>query len=366
MTDDAVYRHLTTFHQLTLGELEIVYGVVYDLYIREILPRLDAPRGAGLTTRDRQIQQLLGELTPIVTDVYSSAWPGVAEAGARLATFDTVGLSDILRDIVGVSMPYQPLTADQLLTLANTARLEGIPARAWWAKQAPALLDRLRQAVAASYARGETLQDLVYRIRGREVTPRSRTAYRTAAGELRYHTTFAKGIMQVSTRDASSIARTAYLQVAADARRKMYDRHPAVRGIQQISTLDKDTTLVCRSYDLKRFVYSNHELVPDGHSLPYEGGVPRHWGCRSSEVPLLTLPEQLARRLGIDPDSFGPQYRASAGGPVAGNVDYAAWFEQQSPEYQQTVLTRRSYQLWSQGTITTAQALKIIQSVPPR
>jgi len=53
---------------------------------------------------------------------------------------------------------------------------------------------------------------------------------------------------------------------------------------QQISVLDNRTTQVCQDYAFKVW---NAKLEPVGHSLPFNGGPPRHWHCRSILLPLM-------------------------------------------------------------------------------
>lgn len=54
---------------------------------------------------------------------------------------------------------------------------------------------------------------------------------------------------------------------------------------QQVSVLDSRTSKICREYDSKVW---DQNFQPVGHRLPFNDGVPRHWGCRSVIVPVFS------------------------------------------------------------------------------
>lgn len=78
------------------------------------------------------------------------------------------------------------------------------------------------------------------------------------------------------------VVRAAITAVVDEVRRMAIERSGEFEMIRQVSELDSGTTAVCRKYHLKTWRLPDYK--PVGHRLPYAGGIPRHWGCRSVEV----------------------------------------------------------------------------------
>lgn len=95
----------------------------------------------------------------------------------------------------------------------------------------------------------------------------------------------------------------------------------------------------CRLRDHKRYTKDTHK--PIGHELPWGSGPGQyHYNCRSVSLALLPGQERL----------FGA--RASKGGSVDANMDYAQWLKRQSAEVQDEVLGPVRGKLYRQGGLT--------------
>jgi hypothetical protein len=86
-----------------------------------------------------------------------------------------------------------------------------------------------------------------------------------------------------------------------------------------------------------------------GTKLPFNGGPPRHWGCRSVLTPI----PKTFRDIGLDIDEPGDVgQRASSLGPVAGNMTFEQFLNRQPPAFADKVLGKGRAALWRAGKIT--------------
>jgi SPP1 gp7 family putative phage head morphogenesis protein len=129
-----------------------------------------------------------------------------------------------------------------------------------------------------------------------------------------------------------TVVRTSVQQVANAASTQVYQANQDItKKYRYVATLDSRTSAICQSLDGQEFEYG------DGPQPPV------HFNCRSTTIPIIDY-----EGLGIpEPDwGTGPSQRASAEGPVKGNVTYGKWLRGQSKEYQREVFrseTRAAY-----------------------
>ena len=179
---------------------------------------------------------------------------------------------------------------------------------------------RIKQAVRMGHFEGKTNQQLVQQIRG------------TLANK------FKDGILQTTTRNAEAIIRTGVQQVANDARLEIAKQNSdIVIGEQIIATLDRKTSLVCRSADGMVF------KVGEGRRPPF------HINCRSTFI------------LVLDPKYRGKgntDKRASYEG-VTDNKSYYDWLKTQSHQFQDDVLGKVRGKLFRDGGLSSEDFAKL-------
>ena len=179
---------------------------------------------------------------------------------------------------------------------------------------------RIKQAVRMGHFEGKTNQQLVQQIRG------------TLANK------FKDGILQTTTRNAEAIIRTGVQQVANDARLEIAKQNSdIVIGEQIIATLDRKTSLVCRSADGMVF------KVGEGRRPPF------HINCRSTFI------------LVLDPKYRGKgntDKRASYEG-VTDNKSYYEWLKTQSHQFQDDVLGKVRGKLFRDGGLSSEDFAKL-------
>jgi hypothetical protein len=141
------------------------------------------------------------------------------------------------------------------------------------------------------------------------------------------------GVMPLARKNAAAIVQMSMATVAAEARRATFQANRDItNGIIQISTLDGNTSLTCVAYSGAQ--WDNDYEPINGNDLPYSGGVPRHWGCRSSEIALM----KSLREIGIDMNEPDPGMRASSEGPISAKTTFADYLKLKGADYQNEVL----------------------------
>lgn len=126
---------------------------------------------------------------------------------------------------------------------------------------------------------------------------------------------YADGLLDWSRRSVDSLVRTAVNHTSNVARQESYGANSDIlRGWMFVATLDGRTTLTCASLSGKIFP------IGEGPQPP------RHWGCRSTSIPMLKGQDKL----------FGQ--RASKDGPVDANLSFSDWLRNQPNGVQDDIL----------------------------
>lgn len=241
---------------------------------------------------------------------------------------------------LGVALP----TENYLRTLASDALIQGSPAKNWWLRQAQDTQFKLANEIRIGAAQGETNAQIIKRIVGQEATVAKAPA---APGVAPAIEPSVPGVMPLARRNAAAIVQTAMATVAAEARRATFQANRDItNGIVQISTLDGHTSLTCIAYSGATW---DLDYEPIGENdLPYHGGVPRHFSCRSAESAILLS----LRDMGIDMDDPDPGMRASSDGPISAKTTFADFLKMKGADYQNEVLGPGRAEMFRAGKLT--------------
>jgi SPP1 gp7 family putative phage head morphogenesis protein len=221
------------------------------------------------------------------------------------------------------------LPTSTLDSLVSSVLVQGAPSAEWWSRQAGDTAFRFAQEMRQGVAAGETNADLIGRVIGKKGSP---------------------GIMETSRRNAEALVRTSVLQASNDARLAVYKRNGDVlRGLMQISTLDDRTSDICIAYDGAMWNLDGEPI--DGTDLPFNGGPPRHWNCRSVLSPVTKSWEDL----GIKAKELSTGARAALDGEVPAETKFGDWLERRSEAEQDRILGTGKAELWRSGKISLSQ-----------
>lgn len=222
---------------------------------------------------------------------------------------------------IGVGMP----TENYLRTLVSDTLVMGSPAKAWWLRQQQDTAFKLATQIRIGAAQGETNAQIVARVVGNDEIP---------------------GVMPMARKNALSIVQTSMATVAAAARRATFEMNSdLMTGIEQVSTMDGHTSLMCIAYSGAQWDL-DYEPMGENH-LPYHGGVPRHHGCRSTEIAVM----KTFREMGIDLDEPEEGTRASSSGPISAKTTFADYLTMKGADYQNEVLGKGRAELFREGKL---------------
>lgn len=177
---------------------------------------------------------------------------------------------------------------------------------------------RIRDAINIGLVEGETIDQMVKRIRGTRANG------------------FKDGILEINRRNAQAVVRTAVTHTTTQSRELLYaENDDLIKGVEWLSTLDGRTTDICRARDGKVF-------------KPGEGPrPPAHVNCRSTTVPIT----KSWKELGVDLDEAPAGTRASMDGQVPADMNYSDWLKRQPQSVVEDVLGKSKAKLFTDGQL---------------
>jgi hypothetical protein len=299
---------------------------------------------------------VLRESNAIIADYYGRAQLQVDLFG--LADVESLGVKNALAGALahgagaasaevrlGLSLP----TENYLRTLAADVLVQGSPAKNWWLRQQQDTAFKLANEIRIGAAQGETNAQIIKRLVGQDATvakmpAKADDATAKAAPDVEPSI---PGIMPLARSNAASIVQTSMAAVATAARRATFQANSdIINGIMQVSTLDSHTSLTCIAYSGAQWDLNYAPI--NGNDLPYNGGVPRHFNCRSSETAIM----KTLRQMGIDMDEPDPGQRASSAGPISAKTTFADFLQMKGEAYQNEVLGPGRAELFRDGKLT--------------
>jgi hypothetical protein len=333
---DRIRAHAVSFERFSADVRRRVLALLLLMEIDLIrrIREIDPTEPLRATYRKARLDKLLEQTRASIREGYSAVNREVAGDLAEVADIAAASAVAAVNSAVGVEIMTVALAPEKFRALVDDTMIQGAPSKEWWSKQAGDTLFRFKAAVQQGYAQGETVEQIVRRVKG------------TRAANYR------DGVMEVTRRNAVSLVHTSVQAVSNGARREVFDRNSdVIYGKLQVSTLDSRTTILCMAYSGKAFTLDGK---PIGHSLPYNGGVPRHFRCRSVEVPLLKdiddIPKGKARK--VDGST-----QASMDGQVPSDLDFNDWLRGKSESFGRQILGDAKYELWRANKITLADMI---------
>lgn len=314
---DAGMQKRIIAHLKTL-ERQIVAKISELEYFGELTPNARAGLEATLTwsraTIDATYQRIDRQATTELRDL------AAAEAKWIESRFDGA---------LGVKLIDTAMSPTGLAAIVDGTMVRGNPSEDWWAGQSLALQRKFAGQMRLGLTAGESISDLIVRIRGNDNTA---------------------GIMDASRREVAALVRTSVQSVANETRMQIYKQNDDVVGaLQHVSTLDDRTSDICKARDGLQWKMDGE---PIGHSIPFERP-PLHWNCRSTVVPVTKTWQQM----GFNISELTPTQRASMDGAVPADMTYEEWLKTKSIEFQDRVLGPGKAELWREGSISLRDLL---------
>ena len=354
--DALEHRFIAHMVDLSRFEEDLRQKVLLNLRLLENELARDILEGLGTGYTQAKLSALKAQTKASIATAYEAAESQMATAMIALAKVEASFVGKAINSSIGANLVTTTLLPDQLESIASKNMLFGSPAREFWKKQSTSLQDKFMVEMRMGVSRGEALDILTQRVRGKATN--MRTPFKTKAGKQRYMVDFRGGIMDMQTRNAQALIRTSVQQVANEVRnRTMVANDDVVKGMAWLSTLDTRTTPYCSAMDGLSWTLDGEAI--GGHSEPFNPP-PQHWNCRSVLAPLLKSWDELSqskspelkKKLTKAEKKIPESTRASMGGPVSEKLNYKQWFDKQPEAIQLDILGPGKLAIYKRGNLS--------------
>lgn len=275
-------------------------------------------------------QRLLAETSAVIENYYQQIKRQSDEALNALPAIEAQAVRDAL---VGVGYATALAPPVHFATAMTDVMIQGAPSAEWWSRQSTDTKFRFSNVLRQGIVQGKTNQQIIGDVLGR------------GPGQ---------GVLEVSRRNAAALVQTSVQTVANVARLESFAQNAdVVKGVEQISTLDGHTTDICIAYSGGQWDLEGKPI--NGTKLPFNGGPPRHWNCRSLLVPKT----KSFKELGIDIPEMKKSTRASTDGQIAAGTTFDDFLTRKGKAFQDEILGPGRAQLWRDKKITLQQLLDL-------
>lgn len=335
---DEITGHAVDLLRLAEGIRALVLADL-ELLETELVKDLEEVVGKSDFTLAR-LRALLAQTRETIATAYVGIGDDTQAAMERIARIVASQTTAAVNAAVGARLLSVGLSREQLAAVARNVVVFGKFPWEWWKDQDAKLRDRFAQAMRTGYYRGETVEQLIRRVRGTK-----------ARG-------FKDGLMRATRAQAEALVRTGVIAVSNEARLSTYDKNrDVVKGLQWVSVLDERTTLICIGLDGKEWEFPDAgtdyaDYVPIGHDKEFPGPT-AHWNCRSTQVPITFSFDELAGKKATRGRAarVPKEKRASVDGQVAASTTYGAWLARQSDERQDEILGPGRAEMFRSGKL---------------
>lgn len=226
------------------------------------------------------------------------------------------------------------LDPETIKALVAATLVNGSSPTAWWKRQSLDFRNTFMDTVRTSMRNGESLTQAINRIVGGTIDGAS-----------------VPGIMKTTKAKAGALVSTSMSAVTNEAALKSFQaNNDVIKAVTQLSTLDNRTSDVCIAYSGQTWNVNTLEPIA-GSSLPFNGGPPRHFNCRSRLRPVT----KSFKELGLDKDELPAGTRASMDGQVPADITFDSWLKKKGTTFQNDLLGPKRAQLWRDDKITLTQ-----------
>ena len=279
--------------------------------------RYDPTEVSGSFSRNR-LEKMLEAVRAISADAYRSLQRELNGELRDLAAYEADFQRRIITGALPVELDIVQPSAAQLYAAVQARPFQGAILKDWYRGMEANAQRRIEGAIQMGFVEGESIDKIVRRVRG------------TRAQQYK------DGILEINRRGAEAVVRTAVNHTATVARNETYKANESVIGKWQfVATLDSRTTLTCASLDGERFDLGKGPLPP------------RHFGCRSTTVPVVKSWKELGINLKEAPEGT----RSSLDGQVAASITYGEWLRKQPKHVQEDVLGVKKAKLFKDGNL---------------
>jgi SPP1 gp7 family putative phage head morphogenesis protein len=319
-TNDAIrdleLRHQVQVQRLASGILAKLLPLL-DRADEEIVSKLIV-RGATLEGSFTSVRlgKLLDAIRKINHDAHVSVGKELRKELVEIAGYEAEFQRRLISSVLPIAWDFVSPTVEMLKAAVTARPFQGRLLKEWVAELDEAKARRLRDAIRLGVVQGDTVDQIVRRVRGTKA--------------LRY----TDGIMNIGRRGAEAMVRTAVAHTTTAARDELYKANSDLIASEQwVSTLDTRTCPQCMGLDGQKFELGKGTQTP------------AHIGCRCVRVPVT----KSWKELGFDIDDLPPATRASVNGQVSATETYGSWLKKQPSGVQDEALGTTRAALFRKG-----------------
>lgn len=192
--------------------------------------RIDPTEPLRQTYRAARLAKLLEQTRASIVEGYKAVNKEMNADLVEVADISASATVLAVNEVVGAEIMTVALAPEMFRALVDDTLIVGTKSKEWWGELAGDAVFRFRAAVQQGYAQGETVEQIVQRVKG----TRARN--------------YKDGMMEVSRRHATTIVHTSVQGVSNAARLEVFkSNRDALSGVQQISTMDSRTCLIKNS-----------------------------------------------------------------------------------------------------------------------
>lgn len=265
-----------------------------------------------------RLDMLLQDVRRINEAAYLQLRHGLEGELRELVTYEASYQMQLFQSALPVQLSVAAVSVDQVYSAALARPMQNRLLSEWAKGMEADKMIRIRDALRMGYVEGETISQMVQRIRGTR-----------AKG-------YEDGIIQTDRRNCEAIVRTAISHTANHTRQKFYEENESlIKALAWVSTLDSRTSSVCQARDGKQFPLNSGPRPP------------AHFNCRSTMVPVL----RSWRELGIDIDELPESTRSSMDGQIPETTTYQTWLKGKPASFQDDILGKTKGALFRRGDL---------------
>lgn len=266
-----------------------------------------------------RIDNLLQSVNKLIAQAYAKVGEQLDDELKGLAEYEVGYQQKLFEHVLPAAVKVQPVQPLQVYAAAMARPFQGKLLSEFMDGLEAGKAEAIRNAVRMGFVEGQTVSEIVKRIRGTKAL------------------NYADGLLETNRRGVEAIVRTAINHTGNYARQAFFEANGDIVSEERYTaTLDARTTELCASRDGKTYPIGKGPAIP------------AHLNCRSLYVPVL----KSWREMGIPADEMPEGTRASMDGQVPESTTYQSWLSKQSVERQNEVLGVTKAQLFRNGGLT--------------
>lgn len=286
------------------------------------------------TDDSARLNELKRQIENIISESVSSAKTDMRQQLLDFAPIEEKATIDIMNDSLQVKVLTTGMTPAQLRAIVDDNLIRGAVASDWWDRLEDNAKNRIVKGIQLGFSEGESIEDMKDRLLGKRT---GQFEQYVVGDKVRRRYERKGGWISMSDREAESLVRTAVHNVSSKVRDDTYMANlDIINAVESVATLDSRTTTLCASYDGLRWTADGHKPI-GGHGKVYLP-TPRHWGCRSTHVPVISKLDkldELAKQKGL---KIPPAVRASVSGSQPATQSMDSWLKKQSVTRQDRIV----------------------------